>query len=249
VLQLHGVDFSGGSEYRCRFTLNAGGQPRVHIAIAKLMPTTSAALLYHGYITASKTNSDNSSLASALAPSAPPLLVCWTPASNASDFANAFGGNTTTLLEFSANGQQYHSSQHMLFRYYSPSSLDALSPTAGPTGGATEVTLSFNNGTLPHTSGVLLCLFNDAPVPASLMGSEQMRCRSPLELPLDIGLGNLTGALEQLSVPTPSLPDVFAANGSRIDANNGSTTLDLGGDASVTGEPESCNPSNCMPAN
>ena len=70
ALQLHGVDFAGGSDYRCRFTLRASGEPRVFVTEAQLIEADAASALYHGYIAASNA-SDTSSLAAALAPSAP----------------------------------------------------------------------------------------------------------------------------------------------------------------------------------
>ena len=74
----------------------------------------------------------------------------------------------------SLNGQQFHSSQDMHFRYYTPPSLAVVSPSTGPTTGATDVTLWFNNATEPHTTadGALhLCFFDDTPVRTPLSRS------------------------------------------------------------------------------
>ena len=73
-------------------------------------------------------------------------------------------------------------------------------------------------------------------VPASLYGTSQLRCRTPTDLALDVGLGLLDGALTQLTgVSTAPLPDIIATNGTRIQALNSSSALELGGDASAPG--------------
>ena len=233
ALQLFGVEFSGGSDYRCRFTLRTG----VVVTTAQLLPADVARALYHNHIAASNA-SDTSSLAAAVA-TPERLLVCSTPPSNSSDFYDdeAGGNSSFTTVEFSANGQQYYSSPDMQFRYYTPPLLAVVSPSTGPTAGATDITLSFGNATRPHTGGVLLCFFDSLPVPATRLNDDSISCSSPVDLANDVGLGNLSGPLTELTGrATATVPDILLANGTRVEAApNNTDLLELGSDATLGG--------------
>ena len=71
-------------------------------------------------------------------------LTCRTPAHNQSDFEHA----TVTRIEVSINGQQYFDA--MAFDTCPPV-LKAVSPSTGPSAGASSVLISFDGaGTTPH---------------------------------------------------------------------------------------------------
>ena len=103
------------------------------------------------------------------------MLTCRTPAHNQSDFEHA----TVTRIEVSINGQQYFASDAMAFRYYHPPVLKAVSPSTGPSAGASSVLISFDGaGTTPHAAGTTLCRFADTVVSASIVGDadDKLRC-------------------------------------------------------------------------
>ena len=123
------------------------------------------------------------------------MLVCPTPALNASAASDA----ATAYLDVTANGQQYHTSSDMAFRYHPPLLLESASPSSGPTSGQTRVVISFTNDSAPASFGLsaggdggygegLLCRFGEISVPViSVGGGAQLACTSPAELALDVG--------------------------------------------------------------
>ena len=113
TLQLHGIDFAGGSLFTCRFTSDAGtATAEVHEVAARLLSTVEVAALYHRHVAAANATALELALSTWLHPSALLLRVCQTPPHTAS-----YEGNST-LVEFSANGQQFHSSPELRFNYY-----------------------------------------------------------------------------------------------------------------------------------
>ena len=179
VVQVHGVDFEGGTDFRCRFITTQTENLAVlrHEVPALVQDTATVRHKFHLHELAA-----NVTLDTWLMPfGQPDVVTCVVPQHNISDFVIA----SSTQVEVTPNGQQFFTSENMLYRYHRPPLLQIASPFTGPTSGDTIVTISLRNGTMPRSGGNTLCRFGDSTVLASIMGSggEQIRCTSPSELP------------------------------------------------------------------
>ena len=110
VIQVHGIAFVGGTDYRCRVTMS---KPRdiIHVVPATVEQTSLVAESNHHFETAA-----NITLEPWLGLEQLDVLTCIAPPHNRSDFVFS----SVTRFEVTLNGQQYFSSTRMLFRYHDP---------------------------------------------------------------------------------------------------------------------------------
>ena len=179
TVQFIGVNFAGGDDYRCRFSLGGSGTEHEEVP-ARLSPVASLRVLQHHLV-----EDAGLPLEPWLLDAGRVVLTCLTP----SRAQRGFVAGGLSLVEVTINGQQYFGSNNTFFRYHQPPQLASILKSSGARGGGTAVNITFGNETRAISGGggareyeLATCCFGKQTVPATRSASEAaLRCVSPPE--------------------------------------------------------------------
>ena len=181
-MQFIGVNFAGGDDYRCRFSLGDGGEvdaESLHEVPARLSSVASVRTSQHHLVEDAGMPLE-AWLLEAGADEA--VLTCLTPPRrNMSSFSS--GG--LSLVEVTINGQQFFGSNETFFQYHQPPQLERILKGSGARGGGTAVNITFGGETRAISGELATCRFGEQTVPATRSASEDgtvegaLRCVSP----------------------------------------------------------------------
>ena len=215
VVQLVGIAFEGGTDYRCRFSLDGSGA-NWSVTTARLELATDQRA--HHHLTDAAGLPIEPWLLKDTNRTAPlQVLTCLAPPRDRM-LPGSFLDGGLSLVQISINGQQYYGSNETFFRYHAPVQLSRIYVGTGHQAGGTRVNLTFANGTtpaVPDSEEPTVCRFGEQTVPATIdqdgAGEPALHCLTP---PEPFFAAGSAGAPDVSHAGGHSLPDGMRLTGS-----------------------------------